>query len=209
MRDPGATIARAGRQGRRAQLVNDGEENASVLRSLLRDGSLSLLYVAPERQARPDAVRLLQEARPRRIAIEQEPIASRNGGMISAPITSGCALRPKPSGRCRSSPSPPDAPTRADIGRLFEAEPRIFLRSFDRPNLHLAMARRGPAEPRSRFLARHKGEGSIIYCASRASVEAGRHPVRAWHLGAALSAGMEPALRSSNQDEFLRADGTR
>lgn len=189
---------------------NDGEENASVLRSL-REGRLSLLYVAPERLARPDAVRLLQEARPRRIAIDEAHCVSQWGHDFR-PDYLGLRAAAEAIGPMQklAVTATADAPTRADIvGRLFEAEPRIFLRSFDRPNLHLAMARRTDRLSQIlAFLARHKGESGIIYCASRAGVE---------RLAATLSergvwalpyhAGMEPALRASNQDEFLRADG--
>jgi ATP-dependent DNA helicase RecQ len=57
---------------------NDGEENAAVLRQL-REGRLSLLYVAPERLARPDTQALLRAARPRRIAIDEAHCVSQWG----------------------------------------------------------------------------------------------------------------------------------
>jgi ATP-dependent DNA helicase RecQ len=49
-----------------------------------------------------------------------------------------------------------DAPTRADIvKKLFAAEPRVFVRSFDRPNLHLAMRRK--RDSARQIEARHDG----------------------------------------------------
>jgi ATP-dependent DNA helicase RecQ len=189
---------------------NDGEENAAVLRQL-REGRLSLLYVAPERLARPDTQALLRAARPRRIAIDEAHCVSQWGhdfrpdylGLREAAAAIGDM-------QTLAVTATADAPTRADIvTRLFDREPRVFLRSFDRPNLHLAMARRTNRLGQIMdFLAAHKGESGIVYCASRAGVE---------RLAAALSerglwalpyhAGLEPGLRASNQDEFLRADG--
>src|ERR1019366_9584071 len=66
-----------------------------------------------------------------------------------------------------------DAPTRADIvKKLFAAEPRIFVRSFDRPNLHLAMARKAdPPRQIEAIVTRHKVQCGIVYCNSRKGAE--------------------------------------
>ena len=66
-----------------------------------------------------------------------------------------------------------DAPTRGDIAaRLFVRKPRIFVRSFDRPNLFLAMR---PKSDATRQLwdavQRHPGESGIVYCGSRRRTE--------------------------------------
>ena len=66
-----------------------------------------------------------------------------------------------------------DAPTRADIAaRLFAREPRVFVRSFDRPNIFLAM--RPKANATRQLIERldaHRGESGIVYCASRRRTE--------------------------------------
>ena len=66
-----------------------------------------------------------------------------------------------------------DKATRADIARrLFDTEPRVFLHSFDRPNIELNFAvKEQPRKQLSRFLARHKGESGIVYCGSRKATE--------------------------------------
>src|SRR5262249_40229629 len=103
-----------------------------------------------------------------------------------------------------------DAPTRADIvKKLFVTEPKIFVRSFDRPNIHLSMRRkRDSAQQIEAMVKRHRGASGIVYCASRKSTE---------KLSAILSqsgvpalpyhAGLDAAVRSAHEDEFLRHDG--
>ena len=103
-----------------------------------------------------------------------------------------------------------DAPTRADIvARLFVRRPRVFVRSFDRPNLFLAMRPKANATRQlAERLEAHKGESGIIYCASRRRTEElaqefSGHGRRAlpYH------AGLDHQTRSQNQDAFLQDDG--
>jgi ATP-dependent DNA helicase RecQ len=103
-----------------------------------------------------------------------------------------------------------DAPTRADIvKKLFSVEPQIFVRSFDRPNLHLAMARKtDPARQIEQMIARHKGQSGIVYCNSRKGAEKlSQHLSQSGVSALPYHAGLEAALRSAHQDEFLRHDG--
>jgi ATP-dependent DNA helicase RecQ len=102
-----------------------------------------------------------------------------------------------------------DKPTRAEIAeRLFVRDPRVFVRSFDRPNLFLAM--RPKANAARQLIDRldaHKGETGIVYCASRRRTEelaevfasAGRRALP-YH------AGLDHGARARNQDAFLRED---
>src|SRR4026207_42902 len=75
---------------------------------------------------------------------------------------------------CLPAPPPPAAtPTRNDIvDKLFTSPPRVFVRSFDRPNLRLAFK---PKDRSSRqvlsFVRSHEAESGIVYCASRRKVE--------------------------------------
>src|SRR3546814_8723171 len=74
-----------------------------------------------------------------------------------------------------------DAPTRADMaGKLFPAAPRIFLRSFDRPNLRPAMRpKAGGTRPIADCLSARRGASGIVYCASRKRTEALAAPLAA------------------------------
>jgi ATP-dependent DNA helicase RecQ len=103
-----------------------------------------------------------------------------------------------------------DAPTRADVvERLFLHRPRVFVRSFDRPNLFLAMRPKGNA---TRMLAErlemHRGESGIVYCASRKRTEELAREFSAQGRRALpYHAGLDHASRAHNQDAFLQEDG--
>jgi ATP-dependent DNA helicase RecQ len=94
-----------------------------------------------------------------------------------------------------------DAPTRADIvQKLFTAEPKIFVRSFDRPNIHLAIQRKLDSTRRvEAMVKRHRGKSGIVCCASRKSTAG--VPALPYH------AGLDATLRLAHEDEFLRDDG--
>ena len=103
-----------------------------------------------------------------------------------------------------------DKATREDVAeRLFEGRPRVFLHSFDRPNIALRFEPKDqPRRQLAEFVAGHKGESGIVYCASRLRTESlaenlGRRGVRAL----AYHAGMDQSARSRNQDAFLQEDG--
>jgi ATP-dependent DNA helicase RecQ len=103
-----------------------------------------------------------------------------------------------------------DAATRTDIvHRLFNREPAVFVHGFDRPNLRLAMqAKAGGSKQIDAFVAAHRGQSGIVYCASRRKTEELAASLQAAGTNALpYHAGMEPAARSRHQDTFLQEDG--
>jgi ATP-dependent DNA helicase RecQ len=103
-----------------------------------------------------------------------------------------------------------DAPTRGDITqKLFQTAPRTFVRSFDRPNLRLAMQPKANSRRQVEdFVATHQGLSGIVYCASRKRTETLAEQLRgAGHRALSYHAGMEQAARGKSQDTFLQEDG--
>src|SRR5690606_38637673 len=104
-----------------------------------------------------------------------------------------------------------DAPTRADIvARLFgENRPRTFIRSFDRPNLHLMMQPKASARKQiGEVIAARRGLNGIVYCSSRRRTEELAAGLAAMgHHALPYHAGLEQRQRDENQDIFLREDG--
>ena len=180
---------------------------------LLRRRELRLLYVAPERLARPDTVEMLAEANVTMMAIDEAHCVSQWGHDFRPEyLTLGNVAR-QIGGRLQTLAltATADAPTRGDIvEKLFrQSPPRVFVRSFDRPNLRLAFQTK---ERSSRqvlaFVRAHEGESGIVYCASRRKVE---------ELAATLAeagvralpyhAGLDKRVRDANQDSFQQDDG--
>ncbi|HSH99561.1 MAG TPA: DEAD/DEAH box helicase, partial [Reyranella sp.] len=78
MRDQVRALSAAGVAAGSLNSGNDPSENARVLR-LLRERELRLLYVAPERLARPDTIEMLCESDVRLMAIDEAHCVSQWG----------------------------------------------------------------------------------------------------------------------------------
>ena len=190
--------------------ANEPTENARV-HCLLRDRRLRLLYVAPERLVRAETIAMLRDAYPRLLAIDEAHCVSQWGHDFRPEYLALGRVREQIGGiQTIALTATADVPTRADIlDKLFPAMPRVFVRSFDRPNLRLAMqpkaATRGQV---AGFLAAHREMSGIVYCASRKRCDALAASLReAGHRALPYHAGMQPAARDANQDVFLQEDG--
>ncbi|MBV8393781.1 MAG: DNA helicase RecQ [Alphaproteobacteria bacterium] len=215
MRDQVRALAAAGVAAGSLNSSNEPAENSRVL-GLLRRRELRLLYVAPERLVRPDTLEMLAESDVRLMAIDEAHCVSQWGhdfrpeylalGDLARQIgaTDGQRLQ------TIALTATADAPTRGDIqDKLFARPPRLFVRSFDRPNLRLAFR---PKERSSRqvlaFAREHEGESGIVYCASRRKVEELAKALEAGGLKALpYHAGLDKAVRDANQDRFQQEDG--
>jgi len=190
--------------------ANDETENQRVYRDL-RDGSLRLLYVAPERLVRSETVALLKRSGASLLAIDEAHCVSQWGHDFRPEYLALGQIRSELGDITTIAlTATADAPTRADIvQKLFSDEPRTFIRSFDRPNLHLMMQPKANAKKQiGDFIGARRGMSGIVYCSSRKRTEdlaAGLNAMG--HTALAYHAGMEQRLRDANQDTFLREDG--
>ena len=210
MRDQVGQLRALGVAAASLNSANDAQENAQV-RGSVRDGSLRLLYVAPERLLRDDMLALLRGASVRLLAIDEAHCVSQWGHDFRPEYLALGEARDRLGGvQTLALTATADAPTRADIeGKLFPAPPRSFVRSFDRPNLRLAMQPKAAARRQVLdFVAAHAGQSGIVYCASRrrteqlaAALVAGGSRALPYH------AGMEHRDREAAQDVFLQEDG--
>ena len=104
-----------------------------------------------------------------------------------------------------------DSHTRADmIERLRLQDARVFISSFDRPNIRYTLVEK--ANPRAQLLRfirnEHEGDAGIVYCQSRKKVE----DTAEWLVEQGIAAlpyhaGLDASVRKRNQDRFLREDG--
>jgi ATP-dependent DNA helicase RecQ len=210
MRDQVAQLRELGVSAAALNSASDPHERRRVAEAL-RDRSLRLLYVAPERLAREDTIAMLKIARIDLLAIDEAHCVSQWGHDFRPEYLRLRELAGALGGaQTIAVTATADGPTRADIvSRLFVRSPRVFVRSFDRPNLFLAMRPKANATRQlAERLEAHKGESGIIYCASRRRTEElalefsnqGRRAL-AYH------AGLDHPTRARNQDEFLQDDG--
>ena len=191
---------------------NDPAENARVL-GLLRRRELRLLYVAPERLARPDTVEMLAESDVSLDGDRRGALRLAMGPRFS-PRVPRAGQRRAPDRRPPADPGAHRHRRRADPRRhrrqaVSAAPPRVFVRSFDRPNLRLAFK---PKERSSRqvlaFVRDHEGESGIVYCASRRKVEELADALKAAGVRALpYHAGLDKTVRDANQDAFQQEDG--
>ena len=211
MRDQVRALTAAGVSAGSLNSGNDPAENGRVL-DLLRKRELRLLYIAPERLARPDTVEMLAESNVTMMAIDEAHCVSQWGHDFRPEYLTLGALARQIGGRLQTMAltATADAPTRGDIvDKLFAAPPRTFVRSFDRPNLRLAFR---PKERSSRqvqaFVREHTGESGIVYCSSRRKVEELAETLRTAGVNALpYHAGLDKAVRDTNQDRFQQEDG--
>ena len=210
MRDQVAQLRELGISAAALNSASDGDERQRVA-GALRDRSLRLLYVAPERLLTGDMTALLRSAKVDLFAIDEAHCVSQWGHDFRPHYLRLREFAEALGGvQTIAVTATADGPTRADIvSRLFSRRPRVFVRSFDRPNLFLAMRPKANATRQlADRLEAHKGESGIIYCASRRRTEELAEELsRQGRRALAYHAGLDHQTRARNQDEFLQNDG--
>ena len=181
----------------------------------MMSGRLVLLYVAPERLTTPRMLAQLDSLNERGLlslfAIDEAHCVSQWGHDFREDYLALNVLHERYPGVPRIAlTATADDLTRADIiARLQLEDARIFISSFDRPNIRYAVVEK--IEPRQQLLRflqdEHEGEAGIVYCQSRKKVD----ETAAWLSGEGITAlpyhaGLDADLRRRHQDRFLRGD---
>ena len=189
---------------------NDFSENRDIVERLAR-GELRLVYVAPERLAKPETLSLLKRSNVSLLAVDEAHCISQWGHDFRPEyLALGEAQEALGGVQTIAFTATADAGTRADIlAKLFRRAPTVFVHGFDRPNLRLRM--RAKTSGRGQimdFVRAHRGQSGIVYCGSRKKTEKVADFLRQDGCNALpYHAGLEPALRSRHQDAFLQEDG--
>ncbi len=210
MRNQVAQLRELGVEAASLNSSSDDEERRKIARGL-RDRSLRLLYIAPERLLRDDVAAILKEASVDLLAIDEAHCVSQWGHDFRPEYLRLREVAEALDGvQTIAVTATADAPTRMEIAAsLFVRPPRVFVRSFDRPNLFLAMRPKTNATRQLiERLDAHRGESGIVYCASRRRTEElALEFSRIGRRALPYHAGLEHGLRACNQDAFLREDG--
>ena len=192
-----------------------GEEASQVEKRLLR-GDITMLYAAPERVTTPRFLGLLdslyQGGHLSLFAIDEAHCVSQWGHDFRPEYRALTVLHERYAGVPRIAlTATADDLTRADIiERLQLEDARLFISSFDRPNIRYRIEEKKDVTTQLlRFIEReHAGEAGVVYCQSRKRVE----ELAATLCDAGITAlpyhaGLDTKVRQKNQDRFLREEG--
>lgn len=210
MRDQVRALREAGVTAGALTSGNTEEETSAVFEAL-HDGTLKILYMAPERLASGGTDRLLSQAGVTLLAVDEAHCVSQWGHDFRPDYLRIGGLRRMLNVPLAAFTATADSETRAEIvTRLFgDTAPRTFLGGFDRPNIHLAFAAKlKPREQILSFAAARKGQSGIVYCGTRAKTETlAKALCDAGHLALAYHGGMDPDTRREVERRFQTDDG--
>lgn len=176
---------------------------------------LDLLYVAPERLMTERFLALLdglaEGGRLALFAIDEAHCVSQWGHDFRPEYLQLSAIheRHPEVPRIALTATADEATRREMIARLGLNEARVFISSFDRPNIRYTVVEKDtPKRQLLGFLGGHKGEAGIVYCLSRKKVE----EIAAWlsqegYPALPYHAGLDARVRAENQRRFLREEG--
>ena len=191
-------------------------EDAQRIEREMMSGRLVMLYVAPERVTHPRFQAQLASLHERGLlslfAIDEAHCVSQWGHDFREDYLQLSMLHERyPDVPRVALTATADEQTRADmIERLQLQDARVFISSFDRPNIRYTLVDKdNPRQQLLRFIRReHEGDAGIVYCQSRKKVEDTAEwlseqgiPALPYH------AGLDAGVRQRHQDRFLREDG--
>ena len=172
-------------------------------------GEIKILYISPERLM-AEITRLQKSVKVSMIAIDEAHCVSQWGHDFRPEYTQlGVLTECFPNVPILALTATADKITKTDIvEQLRLRNPRIFISSFDRPNLSLDVRKAYQKRERLRtiidVIRRHRGERGIIYCLSRKGTEEMAAYLKAKGIDAGIyHAGMSAAERSRVQDDFI------
>lgn len=188
---------------------NNNETSNAIIRRECIEGQIKLLYISPERlMLEKDS--LLQAMPIALFAIDEAHCISQWGHDFRPEYTQLGLLREQfPQVPMVALTATADKVTRDDIlKQLHLKEPRIFLSSFDRPNLSLSVRRGLTKSEKTKaiieFIHMRPYRNGIIYCQSRSNTEQLATKLQEKGISATFyHAGMTAEERNRTQDDFI------
>lgn len=203
--------------GVRAAVLNStlAWQAAQAVEQAMFSGNLDLVYIAPERLLLDRTLAMLdalsEAGKLALFAIDEAHCVSQWGHDFRPEYLQLSALHERyPQVPRIALTATADQATRNEIlRRLGLGEARVFLSSFDRPNIRYTVVEKDNARQQLlAFLAGRRGQAGIVYCLSRKKVEetaawlsAQGYPALPYH------AGLPADQRAANQRRFLREEG--
>ncbi len=183
------------------------------VKSQVAAGETKLLYVAPESLTKEENVEFLKSVKLSFVAIDEAHCISEWGHdfrpeyrKIKSIVGQIGPELPIIALTATATPK-----VQQDIQRNLQMEEAdLFKSSFNRTNLYYEVkpkTKKGTDKNLIKFIKERKGKSGIIYCLSRKKVEEIAALLQVNQINAApYHAGLEPAVRMKNQDDFLNED---
>ena len=179
--------------------------------SQITSGDLKLLYVAPERLASSKIQNIFRKSNVRCLAVDEAHCVSQWGHDFRPDYLLIGKLRHSLDVPLCAFTATADNETKQEIiERLFDgAEPKVFLRGFDRPNIYLSFVPKdNPRRQIMNFVDKRKGQSGIIYCGTRAKTESLAQALEeAGHKSCYYHGGMDADRRQVVESRFVLEDG--
>ncbi|MDR3159223.1 MAG: DNA helicase RecQ [Zoogloeaceae bacterium] len=203
--------------GIRAALLNStvDREVARATEQRLFADEIDLLYVAPERLMTDRFLALLdglaEGGRLALFAIDEAHCVSQWGHDFRPEYLQLSAIHQRHPNvpRIALTATADEATQKEMIERLGLMKARVFISSFDRPNIRYSVVEKErPRRQLLDFLASRQGESGIVYCLSRKKVEETAQWLNTQgYTALPYHAGLDAATRGAHQRRFLREDG--
>lgn len=185
----------------------DGENTA--IRQRCKAGQTKILYISPERLQR-EIPWMQNHLNVSLFAIDEAHCISQWGHDFRPEYTQlGGLHQAFPSATIMALTATADKLTKEDIVRQLNLQNfRLFVSSFDRPNLSLDVRRGYSASEKLKailsIISKHKHESGIIYCLSRKSTEkVADELINAGVYAKAYHAGLTAEERNNVQEDFI------
>ena len=188
---------------------NNDEYANRIIRERCQRGEIKILYISPERLM-GEISWLQQYVHVSMFAIDEAHCVSQWGHDFRPEYMQLGTLKDSfPHIPILALTATADKITKADIlEQLRLSEPRVFISSFDRPNLSLDVRKAYRKRERIRsileVIARHTNESGIIYCLSRKWTEEMAAELKKYGISVGVyHAGLSAQERTQVQDDFI------